>query len=246
MTASILSSPSDTSKASTERTPVSVEQYTRFKRDGFTVFRGLVSPAEVEELRQHTEDLMAGKLPEQQNQVMATRDLSKDFGVTTQKLEAPATTSIPGGKSPVFSADSHAPSQARITRALHAACPCAGCTGSAHRPGCAGAPDHAFPQAARQAWPGWHQDSYYIPTRPDTLCGAWIAIDACDEQNGAMWFAKSSGNEPIYPPCPEISYGFGDKLVNDITYVKGVSDPVDKNNALSAVAESSMISAGRC
>jgi phytanoyl-CoA hydroxylase len=83
---------------------------------------------------------------------------------------------------------------------------------------------------------GWHQDSYYIPTHPDTLCGAWIAIDDCDEQNGAMWFAKGSGNEPVYPPCPDAGYGFGDKLVKDIRYVKGVSDEDDSKNSLSAVA----------
>ena len=70
---------------------------------------------------------------------------------------------------------------------------------------------------------GWHQDSYYIPTHPDTLCGAWIAIDDADEVNGAMWFAKGSGVEPVYPPCPEVEYGFGDRLVGDITHVKGVS-----------------------
>ena len=24
---------------------------------------------------------------------------------------------------------------------------------------------------------GYHQDSYYMPTFPDTLCGAWLALD---------------------------------------------------------------------
>jgi len=84
---------------------------------------------------------------------------------------------------------------------------------------------------------GWHQDSYYIPTHPDTLCGAWIAIDDCDELNGAMWFAKGSGVEPVYPPCPELPYGFGDKLVGDIKYVKGVSNVDDQVNDLARVAE---------
>jgi hypothetical protein len=84
---------------------------------------------------------------------------------------------------------------------------------------------------------GWHQDSYYIPTHPDTLCGAWICIDDCDELNGAMWFAKASGVEPVYPPCPEVDYGFGDKLVSDITYVKGVSNDDDAKNMLSRVAD---------
>ena len=27
---------------------------------------------------------------------------------------------------------------------------------------------------------GFHQDSYYIPTFPDTLIGAWIAVDRAD------------------------------------------------------------------
>ena len=55
---------------------------------------------------------------------------------------------------------------------------------------------------------GWHQDSYYIPTHPDSLCGAWIAIDDCDERNGAMWFAAGSQTEPVYPP--QSGYGYGD------------------------------------
>ena len=55
---------------------------------------------------------------------------------------------------------------------------------------------------------GWHQDSYYIPTHPDTLCGAWIAIDDADELNGAMWMAKGSKAEPVYPPRE--GYGHGD------------------------------------
>ena len=84
---------------------------------------------------------------------------------------------------------------------------------------------------------GWHQDSFYIPTHPDTLCGAWIAIDDCDEQNGAMWFAKGSGNEPIYPPCPNGMYGFGDRLLADSKYLHSSSDTDDSRNALSPSAD---------
>ena len=29
---------------------------------------------------------------------------------------------------------------------------------------------------------GYHQDSYYIPTFPDTLCGAWLALDPCHDR----------------------------------------------------------------
>ena len=41
-----------------------------------------------------------------------------------------------------------------------------------------------FLKAPDQIGQGYHQDSYYIPTRPDTLCGAWIALDDADEENG--------------------------------------------------------------
>jgi phytanoyl-CoA hydroxylase len=46
---------------------------------------------------------------------------------------------------------------------------------------------------------GYHQDSYYIPTFPDTLCGAWLALTPADEENGCLWFTPGSQHEPIYP-----------------------------------------------
>ena len=51
------------------------------------------------------------------------------------------------------------------------------------------------PQKSGQAY---HQDSFYIKTAPDTLCGAWIAIDDCDEENGCMYFIPGSNFDPIY------------------------------------------------
>src|SRR4051794_82041 len=74
---------------------VSVEEYIRFRRDGFLVVRNLVSQEEVAELRQHTDDLMLGKLPEQQANYMPERDTDDDGPVTCQGLEAP-----PPGLSP--------------------------------------------------------------------------------------------------------------------------------------------------
>jgi len=71
-----------------QRYHVSIDQYRSFRRDGFLVVRDLVPPADVAELRQHTDDLMQGRLPEQKDQ-MGSRDPSKDHGVTCQPLEAP-------------------------------------------------------------------------------------------------------------------------------------------------------------
>src|SRR5829696_4605164 len=67
---------------------VSVDEYVRFRRDGFLVVPQLVTQEDVDILRHHTDGLMQGKLPEQRN-TMAERDVSRDGGVTVQALEAP-------------------------------------------------------------------------------------------------------------------------------------------------------------
>ncbi|MFI5358212.1 MAG: phytanoyl-CoA dioxygenase family protein, partial [Opitutales bacterium] len=82
---------------------------------------------------------------------------------------------------------------------------------------------------------GWHQDTFYIPTHPDTLCGAWIAIDEVDEYNGAMWMAAGSQVEPVYPPPDRSAYG--DRHLPGVSAVAGVSDIDDTRNDLSAVAD---------
>ncbi len=48
-----------------DRYQVSVQEYLTFREHGFLVVRGLVAPAEISELRQHTEDLMQGRLDQQ-------------------------------------------------------------------------------------------------------------------------------------------------------------------------------------
>lgn len=219
-----------------ERYRVSVDEYVRFRRDGYLVVRGLVNEAEIAELRQHTDDLMQGQLPEQRGTTLATRDLSRDTGTTAQPLEAPPAHLSPVEKAQFFlrihmlhrklELHEHYMLHPRVLDVLEVLI----------GPDISAMQTMLFLKPPGKPGQGWHQDSYYIPTHPDTLCGAWIAIDPCDEQNGAMWFAKGSGAEPVYPPCPEVSYGFGDKLVSDIRWVKGVSDPNDEQNALTPVA----------
>ncbi|MER3404100.1 MAG: hypothetical protein C4289_02065, partial [Chloroflexota bacterium] len=48
--------------ANRPRYRVSVEEYVTFHRQGFLVVHGLITPEEVEELRQHTEDLIYGRI----------------------------------------------------------------------------------------------------------------------------------------------------------------------------------------
>lgn len=220
----------------TDRYQVSVEEYARFKRDGFLIVRNLVSPEEIIELRQHTEDLMQGKLPEQQGRQMADRDRSKDGGVTVQGLESPPDHLSPEDKAQFFLRVHmlHRKLELHERYLLHPRV--LDVLEVLIGPDVLALQTMLFLKPPGKPGQGWHQDSYYIPTSPDSLCGAWIAIDDADEQNGAIWFAKGSGHEPIYPPCPEVGYGFGDKIVGDIQYVRGVSDPDDENNTLTGVA----------
>jgi ectoine hydroxylase-related dioxygenase (phytanoyl-CoA dioxygenase family) len=218
------------------RYQVTVDQYVRFRRDGFLIVPNLVPPADIDELRQHTEDLMQGKLPEQQTE-MAERDLSRDQGVTMQSLEAPPSHLPPHEKAQYFlrihmlhrklALHELYMLHARVLDVLEVII----------GPDVLALQTMLFLKPPGKPGQGWHQDSYYIPTHPDTLCGAWICIDDCDETNGAMWFAKGSGVEPVYPPCPDTMYGFGDKLVSDITHVKNVSSTDDAINTLSKVAD---------
>lgn len=222
--------------ADPQRVPVSIDQYVAFRRDGFLVVRNLVPQEDIAELRQHTEDLMQGRLPEQRGTRMAERDVTRDTGVTVQGIEAPPAHLSPMEKAQFFLRIHmlHRKLELHERYMLHPRV--LDILEVLIGPDVLALQTMLFLKPPGKPGQGWHQDSYYIPTHPDTLIGAWIAIDDCDEQNGAMWFAKGSGVEPVYPPCPEVGYGFGDKLVSDVAYVTGVSDTDDTRNALTPVA----------
>ena len=160
----------------TDRYPVSVEEYRTFKRDDFLVVRGLVSPAEIVELRQHTEDLMQGRLPEQNR----TDQRRRQAGAWRRRAGA----------------WKHRRSICPRTRRRSISCGFICCTGNWNcmSATCCIRAFWTFSKlsSGRTCWrlqtmlflkppgkpgQGWHQDRFYIPTHPDTLCGAWIAID---------------------------------------------------------------------
>jgi hypothetical protein len=82
---------------------------------------------------------------------------------------------------------------------------------------------------------GYHQDAYYIPTVPDTLCGAWLAVDRADTENGCMWFTPGTQHEPVYPTAGRERQNHGDSL-GDLPVVKNVSDTDESVNTLARVA----------
>jgi ectoine hydroxylase-related dioxygenase (phytanoyl-CoA dioxygenase family) len=212
---------------------VSVREYMDFRRDGFLVVRGLISSEEIDELRRHTEDLMQGKLPEQQR-TMVERDVAQDTGTSGQGLEAPPEHLSPTEKAQYFLRIHMLHRQLELHERYMLHPRVLDVLEAIIGPDVLAMQTMLFLKPPGKPGQGWHQDSYYIPTHPDTLCGAWIAIDDCDELNGAMWFAKKSQHEPVYPP--RSGYGFGTSALGDLSSVSGVSNPNDEENDLSQVA----------
>lgn len=196
--------------------------------------KNLVRSDEIQELRQHTEDLMQGRLPEQ-NARMADRDPSKDDGVTKQSLEVPPDHLSPEDKAQYFlrvhllhrklALHEQYMLHPRVLDVVQALI----------GPDVLALQTMLFLKPPGKPGQGWHQDRYYIPTYPDTLIGAWIAIDDCDEQNGAMWMAVGSHVEPVYPSND--GYGHGDRQLSDINYITGASDADDSKNDLAPIAD---------
>ena len=215
-----------------DRYSVSVAEYVRFRRDGFLVVRNLVSPAEIAELREHTDDLMQGRLPQQTRQMSI--GAKPQHGTATQGLEAPPAHLSPEEKAQYFLRIHMLHRQLELheryllhPRVLDVLEVLTG-------PDILALQSMLFLKPAGKPGQGWHQDSFYIPTHPDTLCGAWIAIDDADEMNGAMWMAKGSNAEPVYPPRDRDGYG---DAIDGITKVSGVSNPDDDHNDLAKIAD---------
>jgi ectoine hydroxylase-related dioxygenase (phytanoyl-CoA dioxygenase family) len=210
---------------------VSVDEYVAFRRDGFLIVRGLVSPEEVEQLKQHTEDLMQGRLP-QQTSLMETKKAEK--GTDVQGLKRP-----PEHLSPEEKADwwlrvhmLHRELEVHERFLLHPRV--IDVLEALIGPDVIAMQSMLFLKGPGKPGQGFHQDSFYIPTYPDSLCGAWLAVDDVDEENGCMYFTPGSQNEPIYPPAE--NYGYGDAALKGIETVQGVSDTDETKNTLVAIA----------
>jgi phytanoyl-CoA hydroxylase len=83
---------------------------------------------------------------------------------------------------------------------------------------------------------GYHQDSYHIITQPDTLIGAWVALDRADTENGCVWITAGSQNEPVYPDADTTRGHGGDVHLADIEPVANADDPDEVRNGLTPVA----------
>lgn len=82
---------------------------------------------------------------------------------------------------------------------------------------------------------GWHQDAYYITTYPDTLIGAWLALEPADEENGCLWVVPGSHCEPIYPPEQVHGHVHAQNAFEDLHAVQNVSHLDDSVNTLTQI-----------
>ena len=83
---------------------------------------------------------------------------------------------------------------------------------------------------------GYHQDSFHILTYPDSLIGAWVALDRADEENGCVRVTAGSQVEPVYPDADVTKGHGGDVQLADIPSIAGSDDPDERVNELAAVA----------
>lgn len=199
-----------------ERYRMSVREYVTFHQQGFLIVRGLVPAADVEELKRHSEDLIYGRIsvpglepppPDATPQEIERRYLR--IHMLHRVLEIHERFLL----------------HPRVLDVLEALI----------GPDVIAMQSMFFLKFPGGEGQGYHQDSYYIPTVPDTLCGAWLAVDRADEENGCMWFTPGSQHEPIYPTVGREHANHGDTL-GDLPVVANVSGTDERSNTLSRVA----------
>jgi hypothetical protein len=199
-----------------ERYRVSVEQYVTFHRQGFLIVRGLVPQDDVRELLQHSEDLMHGRIDvpglEPPPPGAGARELERRY-LRIHMLHR------------VLEIHERFLLHPRVLDVLEALI----------GPDVMAMQSMFFLKFPGGEGQGYHQDSYYIPTVPDTLCGAWLAVDRADEENGCMWFTPGSQHEPIYPTAGRERANHGDTL-GDLPVVQAVSNTDESVNTLSRIA----------
>lgn len=199
------------------RYTVSVEQYVRFHRDGFLVVPGLVPSEDIQDLMTHCDDIMAGRVG---------RAL---LGEHVQYSDASQAEQL---YNRIHMLHRHLPIHERFLlhpRVLDVLEALIG-------PDVLALQTMLFLKPPGSNGQGFHQDSYYIPTLPDTLCGAWIAIDRADEENGCVWFSVGSQHEPIYPDAGNVRVHYPAAKPEGLRLVDHVSDTDEARNGLTPIA----------
>ncbi len=193
-----------------------VQEYVTFREQGFLVVRNLVSLDDVQEINIHMNNILAGH-----EHFPGVTPPSDDWDAD-KKLAHYLRVHMLHRVSPMHERFLLHPRVLDVLAALIG-------------PDVLALQSMLFFKQPGQPGQGYHQDSYYIPTSPDTLCGAWVALDHADEENGCLWMTVGSQNEPVYPDSDGVSE-HGQTDLSDIEPIANASNTDETVNGLTRVA----------
>jgi len=189
-----------------------VDDYRFYYRNGYLLLRGLLSADEVKRLTEWTEDLLYGRvevagLPKASES--ATRE--EMFGRLSRihTLHRVDPTAEWGALRPV------------VLDTLEALI----------GPDILSLESMLFYNPPGKGGQGWHQDSLYVSSSPDTVTGVWMALDDVDEENGCLWVMPGSHSEPVHPAGSELHHVSARRFA-DLHDFTGHSDKDDEVNQL--------------
>lgn len=198
--------------------PVTVEQYVHFQEQGFLIVRGLLAPGEVRELLDHVADLLAGRV-----ELAGAAAFGEDNKTPDARLDHLLRIHMLHRHLEIHERYMLHPRILDVVAALVG-------------PDVLGLQTMLFVKRPGSAGQGYHQDSFHIITQPDTLVGAWVALDRADTENGCLWITAGSHHEPVYPDADVHAGHGGDRLLADIPSISGADDPDESRNGLTPVA----------
>ncbi|TVY08887.1 phytanoyl-CoA dioxygenase family protein [Paenibacillus cremeus] len=206
-----------------ERYTVSVEEYVHYHRDGYLIVKGMLDAEDTKRLQGWTDQIYTGGITQ-----LDHLSPQPAWMTETQKLNnrlASARLHNPHREDPTAEWGLLHPRLLDVLEALIG-------------PDVLAVQSMLFFNPPRKGGQGWHQDSFYIQTQPDSLIGAWIALDRADTDNGCLWVAPGSHNEPIYPPVQQSnSYMHAnEKQIQGLFPARNASEMDDIVNKLSEVA----------
>lgn len=199
-----------------ERYRVKVAQYIDYHRDGFLVVRGLAARAAVAELKSYADDLLYGRIEAPGVHAPAFDSTHTDLYKRFSRIHMLHRHHAVAEKYFLY------PHVVDVLEALIG-------------PDVLALQTMLFLNPPGLGGQGWHQDAYYIPTFPDTLIGAWMALDRADEENGCLWVIPGSHAEPIYPTPDRHAQVHAEESFDDLEMVENVSVLDDSINTLTRV-----------
>lgn len=186
------SSPASQSSAAIKRPRVCDDsQVKSFVDDGYLIMPGLVSPAEIEELKRDTVKIARGGYPSKNLQPLPDDMSDKEVLQNILCIH-----------------QAHYVSPVMLKYIKHEKiCGVLSQIAAAHLPFWDGSvkcmQSMLFVKPPGFQGQAWHQDEIYIPTRDRSLVGAWIAMDDATIANGCLWVIPGSHRPGyLYPSRP--------------------------------------------